>query len=374
MSTVLSITAATLAYERWLGERIDPVGSDLALKHALMSQSLPSFLRGTYYHWAFLWPQVCPKLSSAPKLLAVGDVHLANFGTWRDAEGRLVWGVNDLDEAAKMPYAADLVRLATSALVGRREGTLALSGTHVIEAIIEGYRGCLDAGGAPFVLEEQNAELCKLALQAEREPARFWAKLRALPPARPPRSVRRLLRAALPEGAMETQFKHRIAGVGSLGRPRFLGLASCRGGLVAREAKAWLPSAWNWARGKPDERAYALRLLERAVRQPYPFYRVQDGWLIRRLAPHCGRIDQSRIPRRKDERQVLVAMGREIANLHLATAERRNDVLKDLAGRKSDWLLKAARKMAEASEEAWHEFRASKLARRGSRNSRITAR
>jgi len=139
MSTVLSITAATLAYERWLGERIDPVGSDLALKHALMSQSLPSFLRGTYYHWAFLWPQVCPKLSSAPKLLAVGDVHLANFGTWRDAEGRLVWGVNDLDEAAKMPYAADLVRLATSALVGRREGTLALSGTHVIEAIIEGY-------------------------------------------------------------------------------------------------------------------------------------------------------------------------------------------------------------------------------------------
>jgi uncharacterized protein DUF2252 len=365
MSRSTSIIATTLGYERWLGEHIAPVQADLAHKHALMTQSLSSFLRGTYYHWALLWPQVCTKLSRAPKLLAVGDVHLANFGTWRDGEGRLVWGVNDLDETATMPYAADLVRLATSALIERRAGTLALSGTEAADSIAAGYRHSLEMGGAPLVLEEQNAELRQLALQGEREPARYWAKLRALRSARPPRSVRHLLTAALPEGAAVAQFKHRIAGVGSLGRPRFLALASCHGGLVAREAKAWLPSAWSWANGKSDERAYALRLLERAVRQPDPFYQVQDGWIIRRLAPLCGRIDQSRVPRRKDERQILIAMGREIANLHLATAEHRNEVLKDLAGRKPGWLLKAARKMAAASEEAWHEFRGSKLARRG---------
>ena len=48
-------------------------------------------------------------------MLAVGDIHIENFGTWRDNDGRLIWGVNDFDEAAEMPYALDLVRLTTSA-------------------------------------------------------------------------------------------------------------------------------------------------------------------------------------------------------------------------------------------------------------------
>lgn len=30
--------------------------------------------------------------------------------SWRDREGRLGWGTNDLDEAAEMPYTVDLVR------------------------------------------------------------------------------------------------------------------------------------------------------------------------------------------------------------------------------------------------------------------------
>ena len=55
-------------------------------------------------------------------MLAVGDIHVENFGTWRDAEGRLVWGVNDFDEAARMPYAIDIVRLATSAVLAEVQG------------------------------------------------------------------------------------------------------------------------------------------------------------------------------------------------------------------------------------------------------------
>jgi hypothetical protein len=47
--------------------------------------------------------------------MAVGDLHLENFGIWRDAEGRLVWGVNDFDEAHPMAFTNDLVRLAVSA-------------------------------------------------------------------------------------------------------------------------------------------------------------------------------------------------------------------------------------------------------------------
>ncbi len=55
-------------------------------------------------------------------MLAVGDIHVENFGTWRDAEGRLVWGVNDFDDAARMPYAIDIVRLATSAVLAEVRG------------------------------------------------------------------------------------------------------------------------------------------------------------------------------------------------------------------------------------------------------------
>ena len=35
------------------------------------------------------------------------------YGTWRDTEGRLVWGINDFDEAYPSPYTNDLVRLAS---------------------------------------------------------------------------------------------------------------------------------------------------------------------------------------------------------------------------------------------------------------------
>ena len=74
------------------------------------------FLRATFYRWCQFWPDVCPGLRRVrPSVLAVGDLHVENFGTWRDSEGRLVWGINDFDEVCRMPYTIDLVRLAASA-------------------------------------------------------------------------------------------------------------------------------------------------------------------------------------------------------------------------------------------------------------------
>ena len=56
-------------------------------------------------------------LDRVPQILSVGDLHVENFGTWRDSDGRLIWGINDFDEAAVYPYTMDLVRLATSAVL-----------------------------------------------------------------------------------------------------------------------------------------------------------------------------------------------------------------------------------------------------------------
>jgi|SRR5689334_322646 len=56
-----------------------------------MAESPFVFLRATYYRWIELFPKVCRKLMDSPYLTAVGDLHIENFGSWRDREGRLVW-------------------------------------------------------------------------------------------------------------------------------------------------------------------------------------------------------------------------------------------------------------------------------------------
>ncbi|HYA97152.1 MAG TPA: DUF2252 family protein, partial [Methylomirabilota bacterium] len=111
----MKIAKATRKYEEWLGKQLDLLSDDLALKHREMASAAFPFFRATFYRWMQLWPKLCPEVAGAPELLAVGDLHLENFGTWRDAEGRLAWGVNDFDEAYPLPYTNDLVRLASSA-------------------------------------------------------------------------------------------------------------------------------------------------------------------------------------------------------------------------------------------------------------------
>ena len=111
----MGIVKATRAYETWLATHIRLLPADLRRKHEAMAQDLFPFFRATFYRWMQLWPEVCADEARAPQVLAVGDLHVENFGTWRDIEGRLVWGINDFDEVYELPYTIDLVRLAASA-------------------------------------------------------------------------------------------------------------------------------------------------------------------------------------------------------------------------------------------------------------------
>src|SRR6185436_14773095 len=114
-SDVKKIHEWTAAYEKWLATQAPfVVAADVEKKHDAMDSSPFVFLRATFYAWARLWPAALPDLAEAPEVVSVGDLHLENFGTWRDTEGRLAWGINDFDEASVLPYTNDLVRLATS--------------------------------------------------------------------------------------------------------------------------------------------------------------------------------------------------------------------------------------------------------------------
>src|SRR5580658_10181507 len=113
----MDIRTATKSFERWLSEQVPLVRGDLRHKHLAMKADLFSFFRATYYRWAQQFVELDAGISLAAKVLAVGDLHLENFGTWRDGIGRLAWGINDFDEAYPLPYTNDLVRLASSAVV-----------------------------------------------------------------------------------------------------------------------------------------------------------------------------------------------------------------------------------------------------------------
>src|SRR5690348_11234378 len=69
-------------------------------------------MTGRYADDAFLTPQTS-------RVWIHGDLHAENFGTYMNAEGVLVFNVNDFDEAYVGPFLWDLRRLCASiALLG----------------------------------------------------------------------------------------------------------------------------------------------------------------------------------------------------------------------------------------------------------------
>jgi len=352
----MKIAKATREYEAWLARHLRIVKTDLKLKHREMKSAPFPFLRATYYRWAQTWGDVCGEAARAPKALAVGDLHVENFGTWRDIEGRLIWGINDFDEAWPLPYTNDLIRLATSALLAN----MTCSREAGIEALLQGYAEAIEAGGRPFALAEHHPALRQMATARLHEPEKFWDKLRALPAvaAAPPAGVSKSLNDMMPERGLKLRVSHRVAGLGSLGRERFVAVADWRGGSVAREAKALAPSACLWAqRGEGAAAILYQKILDRSVRCPDPFVRLKTRWIVRRLAPDCSRIELSALPKEREETRLLHAMGWETANIHLGTLKPR--VLSgDFQKRPRGWLMAAAQKMEKAIVADWEEWRA----------------
>jgi len=355
----MRIDLATQKYEAWLGEQMPLIRADLALKHRLMAESPFRFFRGTFYRWAQLFPRICARLMDAPQLLGVGDLHVENFGTWRDSEGRLIWGVNDFDEVCRLPYTVDLVRLAASAHLAIDGNHLHLSRPRACRAILDGYVAALNARGQPFVLAEHHTALRQAAVERLKEPEKFWQKLYSFREIKrqPPSSALKGLIRLMPERDLKFRLSHRIAGTGSLGRRRYLALAQWRGGSIAREAKELTASAWKWAQSPRNVgKLFYEKILEQAIRVPDPFVRVRGRWIIRRLAPDCSRIELSSLPEQHDALRLLHAMGWETANVHLGSAEA-SILLKDLNVRAPHWLHSAAEASVKSTLEDWRDWR-----------------
>lgn len=355
----MKIGKATKRYEEWLAKELTVIDADLTLKHQEMAAGLFPFLRATYYRWAQTWPEVCGDVASAPEVLGAGDLHVENFGTWRDSEGRLIWGVNDFDEAWRMPYTNDLVRLATSAEMAIAANHLAIEPKDAARAILEGYSESLACGGRPFVLAEHHGALREMAVHRLKEAGSFWEKLESWPAVKGkiPAGAGKGISRMLPAPDLPRRHLHRVAGLGSLGRQRIVAIAEWHGGKIAREAKAMAPSAYWWAGGmKGPARIGYQEILDTAVRCPDPCVRLKGQWIVRRLAPDCSRIELSALPKERDEIRLLHAMGFETANVHLGSRKARA-IQADLKKRGSGWLARAAEQMVKAMTEDWEAWR-----------------
>ena len=356
----MNIVKATRQFEDWLGRRTTIVKKDLRLKHRSMKDAEFPFFRATYYRWAQLWPKICPDLAKGPEVLAVGDLHVENFGTWRDIEGRLIWGVNDFDEAHPIAYSNDLVRLAASAQLACEAGHLQLKGKDIGEAILDGYRKALREEGQPFVLGERHDWLRQIAESELRDPVHFWAKMDSFQKVKQsaPVSAIDAIEHLMPAPNLKCTLLHRVAGLGSLGHERYVAVADWHGGRIAREAKALVSSACYWADGNegPPEVLYQT-IVNRAVRCPDPFVQLRGHWIVRRLSPHCSRIEIADIKAEGQELKLLAVMGWETANIHLGTKNARKAILRDVEKKNVKWLIEATEAMLQAVNEDWKTWK-----------------
>jgi len=327
-------------YEAWLRTQCDVVEADLEKKHKRMAESPFGFLRATYFRFAKKIEKLLPDLADAPNVLAVGDSHVENFGTWRDAEGRLIWGVNDFDEAAVMPYPFDLVRLCASAGLSPDIGDHAAAA----DAILAGYERGL-AEPAPMVLDADASWLRPFVTPSEKSRADFAKEIVTDPACDPPGDVKAGFADSFPEGAVIEGYAPRAKGGGSLGRPRYIAVAVWRGGRIVREAKALLPSAWDFVHKKDGWPPRFREMVDGPFRAPDPFLDIRGRFLFRRIAPDSRKLDfGGEIPKQL-QGLFLEAMGHDIGSIH-AASETREEIAAHVKALPAGWLKEASERAA----------------------------
>lgn len=354
----MSFVKDNKAFEAWLAKHCDVVKEDIDAKHEQMETSAFVFLRATYFRWARKIGSWCPDLMDAPTVLAVGDLHLENFGTWRDADGRLVWGVNDFDEAARMPYVLDLVRLVTSIQLASG-GNRAISDKAAAVAVLRGYRHGLKNPQAALLFEGQTW-LRRYAEPPKGKPEEFWADVeeyKKQKEAKPPREVARALIKSLPGDVRDVKMRTRQAGTGSLGRPRYVAIGYWCGGQVLREAKALVPSAWLWANGSTSTKIEFRALSKGKYRAPDPFLEVtRDNFVIRRIGADSKKIELGKGAAAKLYLRLLKAMGFDLASVHAASGNVQT-IQSDLDRRSQGWLHRAARTATAETQRDYQEWK-----------------
>src|SRR6516165_1596652 len=244
----------------------------LQRKFDAMAHDASSFLRATA-HLFFERLRAIP-VPQSPLIFGCGDLHLENFGSFTGENRLTYFDQNDFDEAALMPAAVEMARFLASIIVTiRLHEPDDLDPRRSVKRALEAYARAL-ACGKPGWIERELARgpvaelLSGLAGRSEREQLDLFSRVGR-------HGRRKLLRDGrgsfpLPkeDGSLEADVKSaltaigkergersfwklrdlagRIAGKGSLGRPRYVALVKGHGdpdGNYLIDIKSAWPSA-----------------------------------------------------------------------------------------------------------------------------------
>ena len=362
----------------------------LALKYQAMRADAFGFLRGSCHLFYARLSQTGP-LRTAPLAWCCGDLHLANFGSYKGDNRQVYFDLNDFDESVLAPASWDMLRLLGSVWVAGGVLGLGRDDTRrLCSGLMTGYADTLAAGKA-FWEERDTASGDVRALldslRSRQRSAFLDARTRlkgrrrvlatdtgkALPATAAQRKTVKAFmtdfaaRQPVPRFYKVLDVARRVAGTGSLGVERYSVLVSGKGspdGNYLLDLKQALPSSLaalspapqlSW----PTEAHRIVALQQRLQAMPMAFLQpVQmDGraFVLRELHPSEDSLSYRRIAKRP--RQVpgpdgmLATMGRLTAWAHLRSAAHQGaagpDELIDFGARQ-----KWRDKLLDASEAA----------------------
>jgi uncharacterized protein (DUF2252 family) len=342
----------------------------------------------------------------APSVWLNGDMHLENFGTYRGDNRLTYFDIGDFDDAARGPAVIDLLRFLSGIIVSAPElGVTSAEARDLAALGLERYRVAL-ADGKPRWLERRTARGAIGDLLADlerRSQADLLAKRTVVKNGR--RRLRfdtgKAIRLEKAEAAMVTaalarfaqrrahpdffevlDVAQRVAGLGALGRPRYVVLIQGNGGKDGQsliDLKSQPGSALVKALGKAGFRQpHFANEAARVVRVEYHLQAAAPAFLtdiaigkspftFRELQPDQDKLEAQQIAGEATRREEAIgAMGDLIAWAQLrASGWQGGARIDDLMAWASagSWRRESARPLlalagmaAKASKKSWEKF------------------
>ncbi|MFE3069683.1 DUF2252 domain-containing protein [Streptomyces sp. NPDC059247] len=300
-----------------------------------------------------------------------GDLHAENFGTYLDANGRLVFNVNDFDEAYVGPFTWDLKRLAASlALIGYAKALSDEQITHLVRIFAASYRERIHALALgpgeelpPFTLDTADGALLA-ALRDARALTRFglldsMTEIRDFERRFSPGGGAIELDAAarykvlaafdgyletLPESSLARPDSYRVKdvvgrrgiGIGSAGLPSYNILLEGPSDALENDVVIYLKQAQTPAVSRhvtdPAVRGYFRHEGHRTVISQRALQAHADPWLgwteldgagqlVAEVSPYAVDLDWSDIDDPRDIALTVADLGRATATMHAAADE-----------------------------------------------------
>ncbi|MFI0742957.1 DUF2252 domain-containing protein [Streptomyces sp. NPDC021100] len=346
------------------------------VKFRKMAASAFAFYRGTaclFYHDLAHERDAGPYLDDRTSRVWIhGDLHAENFGTYMDAGGRLVFNVNDFDEAYVGPFLWDLKRFAASvALLGHAKALSDDTITELVRTYAAAYRERIHAlaTGAedgtsgdlpPFTLDTAQGPLLD-ALREARARTRFgllstMTEIRehdrrfldgggTIPLDAPTRA--KVLEAfdgylkTLPDSSRVRPDSHRVKdvvgrrgiGIGSAGLPSYNILLEGDSDALENDVVIYMKQAQTPAVSRhvtdPAVRAYFAHEGHRTVISQRALQAHADPWLgwteldgagqlVAEVSPYAVDLDWSDIDDPEQIAAVVADLGRATATMHAA--------------------------------------------------------